>query len=153
MRVYDFNLDVVNGQKDTCISSHRNSEDGFQPEKPSTGQLYRNLLCGKQIDARTSAPSFLCLEDEMMNWDAGKGGWERSISRKKRKFRWVGPRVSSMATAGHNYIVNELASYSLSCQGVYQSKTVSLNKYVSSLTNKTKQNKKLPEYKLYIAWD
>lgn len=75
-----------------------------------------------------------------MDWDAEKRDWERSISRKKkRKFRWVGPRVSSMATAGHNYIVNELALYSLSCQGVYQSKTVSHNKYVSSLTIKTKQ--------------
>lgn len=51
----------------------------------STGQLYRNLLCGKQIDARTSAPSSLCLEDEMMGWDAEKGGCERSISRKKKK--------------------------------------------------------------------
>lgn len=41
----------------------------------STGQLYRNLLCGKQIDARTSAPSSLCLEDE----DDGLGCRERGL--------------------------------------------------------------------------
>lgn len=41
MRVYDFNLDVVNGPKDTCISNHRNTEDGFQPEKPFWRMCYR----------------------------------------------------------------------------------------------------------------
>lgn len=41
MRVYDFNRDVVNGPKDTCISNHRNTEDGFQPEKPFWKMCYR----------------------------------------------------------------------------------------------------------------
>ena len=50
------------------------SQRSLSGEYASTGQLYRNLLCGKQIDARTSTPSSLCLKDEMMDWDAEKGG-------------------------------------------------------------------------------
>lgn len=60
-------------------SSQRSLSGGYA----SMGQIYRNLLCGRQIDAWTSAPSSLCLEDEMMDWDAEKWDWKRSISRKK----------------------------------------------------------------------
>lgn len=82
MLVYDFNLDIVNGQKDACVSNHGNTEDGFWSEK----LFWENMVPAMQpfvacwADTFTSVAHSLCVKDKIMEWNAEKRDRERNFT-------------------------------------------------------------------------